>query len=127
MFVYSTNSTNVEYAQYGKAEGNAPPPVLRRVVIKGGANVANKHMITPYGVVTKVSDEDAAWLVTDPNFVRHQKAGHVRIETRNVDPEVVAADMKGRDGSAPLVESDFEVDPKTGKSKAPKVEVHEHV
>ena len=115
-YVYSTASTNVEYAQYGKAEGNAPAPVLRRVVVKGGANVANKHVITPYGVVTKVSDEDAAFLATDPNFLRHQKAGHVKLETHNVDPEVVAANMTGRDRSAPLVEADFE------PGKAPKVE-----
>lgn len=114
-YVYSTASTNVAYAQYGEAAGNAPRPVIRRVVVKGGANVANKHVITPYGIATQISDEDAAFLATDPNFLRHQKAGHVKLEFRRLDPEVVAGDMQGRDRSAPLVEGDYP------PGKAPKV------
>lgn len=114
-YVYSTASTHVKYTQYGEAPQGARRPVVREVVVKGGANVANKHLITPLGVRTDVSNEDAAFLAMDANFIRHQKAGFVRLTDHKVDPEVVAADLTSRDGSSPLVEADYD------KGKAPKV------
>ena len=116
-FVYSTASTNVEYAQFGPPIEGRPAPKLRAVVIKGGTNVASKHLVTPIGVMTEVSAEDAVFLSQDANFKRHAAAGFVTLHDRRVDPEVVAANMKLRDGSAPLVPGDFEA------GKTPKTDV----
>lgn len=112
-YVYSTNSTSVGYTEYrpGQGAGGLPTPI-RTVVVKGGANVANKNLVTPYGVATRVSDDDAAFLSTNADFIRHRKAGFVRIDDRKMDPEVPAADMEARDGSAPLVDADFDKPPK---------------
>lgn len=117
-YVYSTSSTNLSYPEYAKTAPGQPPRIIRAVIVKGGANVANKHVITPYGVATEVTEEEATFLVTNENFQRHVVAGFVRYEARKHDPEVVAADMEARDGSSPLVPADFEADGK----KAPTTE-----
>jgi hypothetical protein len=106
-FVYSTNSTHVGYTEY---DNTAPdlPIAKRTVVVKGGANVADKRFVTPLGVCTEISDDAAAFLAQDANFIRHQKAGHVKLSAHRLDPEIPAADMRLRDGCAPLVPGDFE-------------------
>src|SRR3954469_25870578 len=99
-YVYSTNSTNVAYTEYDYTVPDLPREV-RTVHVKGGANVADKRVVTPCGVCTEISDEDAAFLAQDPNFIRHQKAGFVKLSAHRVDPEIPVADMTQRDRSAP--------------------------
>lgn len=123
-YVYSTCSTDFAYGTYTKAPKGGLPTLGRRVLIKGGSNVATKNLVTPFGVMTKVSDEDAAYLMTDKHFLRHMAGGFVQISDKNHDPEAMAADMTSRDGSAPLTPGDFETPPvesaadaKAGKKK----------
>ena len=88
--------------------GNSDLPVpTNKVLIKGGANIADKNLITPRGVVTKVNDAEMTLLQENPIFQLHKKNGFVSIQEKHTEIEVVVADMQGRDNSAPLVEEDF--------------------
>lgn len=121
-YVASTLSAPVEYTGYAKTN-NDLPAVTRRVLVQGGAGVANKrNLITPLGVVTSVEDDDAAFLENHPTFKVHKAKGFVRIlNNKPEDADAVAADLKGNDPSAPLTPSSYEGTatkaPKTGKGK----------
>jgi hypothetical protein len=81
------------------------------VFIKGGANVADKRLLTPRGVVTKITEEDLAALEQSSGeegvWATHKRNGFITTSTSKGDPEVVAADMTTRDQAAPLVDEDF--------------------
>lgn len=80
------------------------------VTIKGGANVADrKTIITPRGIGTSVTDAELAFLETDPTFKMHKKNGFITIDSvADIrDADLAAADMEGRDDSAPDVEQDY--------------------
>ncbi|KAG0013624.1 hypothetical protein BGZ81_000921, partial [Podila clonocystis] len=87
--------------------GNDLPTAGRSIVIKGGTGIATKELITPYGMVTEVSDEDLALLEEQEAFQRHIERGFIRVERTKIDPEKIAANMASRDGSSPLVPQDF--------------------
>lgn len=106
-FVYSTLTCSNTYTSYRKTE-NELPEVESRIVIHGGSNVATKHLVTPRGVVTEVSDEQLAILLDNELFQRHMKNGFIAVETVKVDPEQVAADMVTRDEGAPLTPNDYD-------------------
>lgn len=106
-FVYSTLTRTVAYSFFGEPV-NDVRPIVKTIRIEGGANVAKKNLETPRGVVTRISDEDAELLSTNPVFQRHQKNGFVVMEKHQKDPERVAAQhMESADKSAPLTEADF--------------------
>ena len=115
VYVYSTATCDNVIAVGYDASGRP----AKRILLKGGHGVANKHFITPQGVVTEVSDDDADILRNHPTFQRMMKAGFYVMEGKRIEPEKVAASMKGRDGSAPLVPQDYELNgkksPKSGK------------
>lgn len=106
-FVYSTMSASVKYTSYRKTV-NDLPEVVYQVLIAGGANVANKHVVTPRGVVTEVSADDLAHLEQNELFQRHKKNGFILVDSIKVDPEVKAADMQHRDSSAPMTPNDYD-------------------
>lgn len=105
-YVYSTMTTGVRYVQYSKSV-NDMPVVESFVDIAGGANLPDKHLVTPRGVVTKVTDEQLALLEQNPLFKRHKENGFIIVDSVKVDPEVKASDMEQRDDSSPLVPEDF--------------------
>ena len=105
-FVYSTLSTGNTYVVYRKAE-NDLQEVVSKIVIKGGANVANA-LTTPRGVVTEVTESQLAELMSNELFKTHMKNGFISVDTRKVDPEVQAAKgMKLRDNSSQIVPQDY--------------------
>jgi hypothetical protein len=107
-YVYSTMTGGVTYTQYIKT-ANDIPEIGKRVAIKGGSNVHRPGTLhTPRGTVTKVTEEDMEFLLTDELFKTHVKNGYVTFDSIEVDPEVqVGKGMEQRDGSAPLVPEDF--------------------
>lgn len=113
-YIYSTASTHLEYVKYGPTPQGGVPAIERKVGIHGGANVANKHVITPRGVVTAVSDEDLSFLWGNEQFCKDMRTGFLAIETVKEDPDTIAQDMNPRDGSAPATPRDFEKKPKVG-------------
>jgi hypothetical protein len=106
LFVYSTLAADVLYQN--TAPGGADlPVVVEEVLVKGGAGVANSRLVTPRGVATEITEGQAEALRQNPVFALHEKNGHVMIESRRVDPDKAAADLTGRDVSAPIVPADL--------------------
>lgn len=108
-YVYSTLASDVAYTNH--AEGGADLPIdLPPVLIRGGAGVANDRLVTPRGIATEVAGEQVEYLRANAVFRMHEKNGFVQIGETYVDPEKAAADMEGRDNSAPLVPDDLPAD-----------------
>ena len=104
--VYSKMATDVTYNDY--VTGGDIPRVARSVTIKGGAGVANKNIITPYGVHTEITEEERDMLLKNGIFQLHQDGGFVTIEEKKEDPDRVATNLTaGPDPSAPLTPEDF--------------------
>lgn len=112
-YILSTMSTGVDYALYEKTPSGLTI-VKKTISINGGANVMDKHFITPMGVVTKVSDADLELLNANPVFKAHKAAGYIKIQKTN---KVETSNMEKKDGSAQPTAEDFV---KKGK-KAPVV------
>jgi hypothetical protein len=121
LYVYSTLASDVLYQNH--APGGADLPiVVSEVLVKGGAGVANDRLITPRGVATEVTEQQAEALRANPVFVMHEKNGFVQISDSRVDADIAAADMTGRDSSAPIVPEDLPPDSKpmgSEESEAP--------
>lgn len=111
-YIFSTLSTNQLYTKYHKSENNDLARVDRTVLVKGGANVADKHFITPRGVVTEVSDEDCALLKETPLFKMHVENGYLTVEEKSANVDKVVDNMTAADKSAPLTPQSFEVEDK---------------
>ena len=104
--VYSKMAADVTYNDY--VPGGDIPRVARSVTIKGGAGVANKNIITPYGVHTEITGEERDMLVKNGIFQLHRDGGFVTIEEKKEDPDRVATNLtSGPDPSAPLTPEDF--------------------
>ena len=95
------------YQDYDENNSDLPNPT-NRVVIKGGAGVAGKNLVTPLGVVTVVDEAQMTLLQSNSVFQLHKKNGFINIQEKQSEIESVVADMVGRDNSAPLVPEDFE-------------------
>jgi len=111
-YVVSTLTADNLYTKW--VNDNGTNNVAHQVLIKGGAGVADPKLVavlgagtnTREGVITEVSDEDAAFLATDPGFKFHQERGFVKIISRNANPETVAKSMEKDEGSRPRNEGD---------------------
>lgn len=99
MYIYSTLSADVNYTI-----GD------RKFAVAGKANVANRNIITPRGMVTKATAEEVAELKKNRIFALHLKNGFLTIEDRQHDVEKVASSMEARDKSAPDTENDLMLD-----------------
>jgi hypothetical protein len=117
-YVFSTATNDTVYADYEPSPPGGPNKIARRLEIKGGANLADspKTLMTPLGVATKISEEDAAWLASHPSFIRHAAAGFMTLRKGNADPAKVAKDMTAKDGSAPKTAADFTGKVSTGST-----------
>lgn len=118
MFIVSRASQDNEYIVWGTTP-NGQKTVQKSILIKGGANVMDKHtMTTPNGVVTEISDEDWEVLKEHSAFQRHMKAGFMEPLKEEKKARKSAKDKSDKkDGSAQLTPEDFE---KRGQ-KAPDV------
>ena len=118
-YVYSTSANSGTYCDYepGTADNrNRGHHVARKkVTIRGGHGVAQQQkgagyggIHTPMGVMTQVTDEEMEFLLQNKSFQRHVAAGYITYDKKKVDPEKRAAEMKPKDGSAPITPKDFE-------------------
>lgn len=106
-YIFSTLASSVEYPAYAQGGGDLQTQG-QSIVIQGGANIPDKYMRTPEGaVVTPVSAAELEALEENPVFQLHKKNGYITVHDKNIDGEKAAADMEGRDTSAPLVDQDF--------------------
>ncbi|MGN0016193.1 MAG: hypothetical protein ACI37O_02505 [Candidatus Avelusimicrobium sp.] len=117
-YIISSLTADHRYAFYEKTSGNVLR-VKKEILIKGGANVANKKtLLTPSGAVTEVSERDLELLKTNISFKNHLERGFLKImETSNkYKAEETAEKMDAKDKSAQRTPEDYE---KEGK-KAPR-------
>jgi hypothetical protein len=106
-YIYSTMTDSVNYTFYEQNENRDVNTIIKQILIKGGANLPDKHFITPLGVVTSVSDDDLEWLESNPVFQQHKKAGFITIHKKKVDIEKVVCNMTHRDEASPLTPEDY--------------------
>lgn len=105
LYVFSTLAADVAYTNHVQGGGDMPVP-LAPVLIRGGAGVANDRLITPRGVATEVTEQQVEYLRANSVFQLHEKNRFVMVSEAYGDPDTVAADMAGRDHSAPVVPQD---------------------
>lgn len=115
-YVYSTLSCDNEYRSYVKGGGDISQ-VESHVLIKGGAGVMNRNIITPYGVATEVTKEQLAMLEANDQFQLHKKNGFITVDAKKMDADEVAKDMTKKDKSSPATMDDYkgENKPKVNK------------
>lgn len=119
-YVLSKLANTQIYTQYVKDVTNNINIVKAQVTIKGGADITDKNLITPDGVVTNVTRDQLEILKANRDFQKHLKTGCVKyfeFEPK-IDKEV---DKMEKDNSKPLTPDDYK---KKGK-KAPKTELIE--
>lgn len=105
-YIYSTLTGSQAYQIY--RQGGADLPLVdKTILVAGGANVADKHFITPRGVVTSITGEELELLEQNAVFALHKANGFITVEAKEVPVEKVVSDMEARDEAAPLTESDF--------------------
>lgn len=110
-YITSTATNGTDYTIYKTTDAGVTVPV-KTISIKGGANCINKVYVTPDSVATKVSDEDYEILKTHPEFVRHLKAGFIKVT--KIMKEENNKGLVEEDKSAPMTPSKYE---KRGKKK----------
>ncbi|AAT37728.1 gp22 [Burkholderia phage BcepB1A] len=108
--VYSTLANSQQYPLYERdPQGNAH--ILAHVHINGGAGLANKHLITPIGVMTAISEKALEHLEQSHVFQKHVERGFITVRKDQVDIErAVAEHTSERDPSAPIVPEDYQQD-----------------
>ncbi len=89
IYVYSTLTAA---QSYGTEAGT--------IHINGGANVSNKHLLTPRGVVTEITEAQLDALQRHPVFAAHCRNGFLSVSLKKRDVDQIADDMAGADGSA---------------------------
>jgi len=113
-YVFSTMTAPQRYTLWRKRvdeKGSEPRHREHDVVIKGGANAADKYFFTPRGVMTEVSADQMALLQQNRHFLIHQKKGFLTVVKSREDVDVVVKDMRKKDQSAPMVPKKGEKDP----------------
>lgn len=106
-YIYSTLTGSQEYVQWARGK-NEMSRKVGSILIKGGANLPPKTLVTPRGVLTALSDEDHDLICKSHVFQTHLKGGFIVVEDKPAEsPDQVASDMTSRDHSAPLTSQDF--------------------
>lgn len=118
LYILSTATNDNEFPVYGKAQPGRAPTVSGSVIIRGKAGLPNKHLWTPRGVVTPVTDEQLDQLRASKVFARMEAGGWFTVQ--HLDPrdaDRAAADQAEGDGSKLLTAEELD---KKGKAAKPK-------
>lgn len=119
-YILSRLANSQIYTNYAKGVGDNMNIPVESVEIKGGADVTDKNLVTPEGVITKVTNEQLEVLKANKGFQQHLEGGYVKYF--GTEPNIEKhADKLTQDNSRQIKKSDYE---KKGK-KAPKTEVEE--
>jgi hypothetical protein len=121
-FIYSTISCDNVYPVYHeKSDESGPNKIKTSVLIKGGANVAQRRFVnedgtnTPAGVRTEVTDEQLEILFQSDEFQKHVDRGFLTIVQSKEKIADVVEDMESKDASAQFTAADYE---KGGRAQA---------
>jgi hypothetical protein len=118
--VFSTLANPQKFVTYiPPAEVGMLPIVDKEVLIRGGAGIASKHLLTPNGVHTAITQEEYDAIKDDYIFKAHVKNGYLRIESKEYDIDRMVSDMNPRDVSAPITPEDYATEVKDGTVPLP--------
>ena len=106
-YICSNLASDNRYTMWSKYDknNNGLPVKGRSVLINGGSSVVNKrHLITPYGVVTAIKDEELELLKKNcPSFSRHLERGFLKVLDKDPSGKTkTISDDMADDKSAPL-------------------------
>ena len=107
-YVFSTLTANQKYPTWTKVPGRDIPTMESYVLIRGGANLPSKVLVTPRGVPTELTDEQYDRVKESPGFKQHLENGFLSVEDRPHDVDAVVSDLEEKDTSAPMTPKDFE-------------------
>lgn len=100
VYIYSTIPHDVEFPVWKK--GVDLPRKVHSITINGGAGVVSKkHLHTPRGVVTIITEDDYKILKENKSFCRKVERGFLKVEHTQKDADEVGEKMNEAP-SAPL-------------------------
>jgi len=118
--VYSTLSTPQKFTVWEPPRMDGMlPTLICEVLIKGGAGIASKNLITPQGVHTAITQEEFDAISTLASFQKFVDDGYIRVEGKKYDIDRMVGDMNPRDPGGPLTPADFEREAKDGSTPVP--------
>ena len=97
VYVCSKMASDNAYTTWtpGSKAANDMPRKERQVLIKGGAGVNNKQLVTPHGVVTKITSEELELVMKScPGFRRHLKARYLTVLEKDPSPKDIKSMSK---------------------------------
>ena len=103
VYIFSTLTGGQDYCLYERIS-NGNVILKKKISINGGANVANKKLYTPKGVVTSVSDEDYEVLKQISEFNNHVARGFLKVQKTKQDADEAVHDLQEKDATAPLTD-----------------------
>jgi hypothetical protein len=116
--VYSTLACPQKFVTY-KPGGADLPVVDKECLIKGGAGIASKNLITPHGVHTEIDDSDYAWLKDHVHFKQFVERGNIRVDEKLWDIDKIVGDMNPRDPGGPITPADYATGKQDGSAPIP--------
>ena len=125
-YVFSTLTANQKYPIWAKVPGRDLPVQKSYVLIRGGANLPSKTLVTPQGVMTPIIDEQYEQLKQSSGFKKHLANGFLSVEDKPYDIDKVVSDLEEKDTSAPMTAKDFEnAGQKPPTTAAPNADEHD--
>ena len=97
-YVASKLSYQQEFTFYAPAQGGGPAIRIGGITVKGGCNVRDEHtLVLPTdGVITEITDEDAARLSSHPVFKMYERNGAMKIVSSERDGRGARPVREGR-------------------------------
>jgi hypothetical protein len=118
--IYSTLANPQKIVVWSKPTDLGMLPEMEcEVLIRGGAGIASKNLITPQGVHTAITQEEYDAIAEVPHFKNFVESGHFRVERKEYDLDKIVSDMNPRDAGGPLTPADFEKTAKDGSAPIP--------
>ncbi len=106
VFITSKMASPVTYAFYAKGE-NKINKVVDTITINGGADVINRALMTPQGIVTELEDDRLEKLKSHPVFRKHLENGFVSIQGSEKAAKKVEETLE-KDKSSQITPDDYE-------------------
>jgi hypothetical protein len=109
IFVCSKLACDNAYTTYKTGRRNDLPRKDQQVLVKGGSGVMGKNLITPHGVVTKITTGELEMLEKNcPAFNSHVELGFLKVLKKDPSPKEISsmADDMPKDKSRQKTEKD---------------------
>lgn len=123
--IYSTLANPQKFVAYevvspdqAQEMGRLPLPTVE-VLIRGGAGIASKNLITPNGVHTAITSEEYDAIKDLYTFKQFVERGFIRVEGKQFDIDKIVGDMNAKDPGGPVTPSDYVNEAQDGSVPVP--------